>query len=151
MNKSSRWGFASLSMPVRLSAWLLLITASLLATACGGDSHHNSQPGMYAAGSKSIEDVDRELKFDARVQTYEAQGDKLVVDVNQSFASSPPGIQQRALSHWYSLWQAARTPANGKPQKSLEVIARYEGSDLAKWNGEEGFKSAQVEKAKSEM
>jgi hypothetical protein len=105
---------------------------------------------MYAAGSKTDEDVDRELKFDARVQTYEAQGNKLVVDVNQSFASSPPGIQQRALSHWYSLWQAARTPQNSKPQKSLEVVVRYEGNDLARWTGEEGFKTATRPKPESE-
>ena len=150
MNHSLSVRFVWLTRLVRPTVWVLLITAAVFAAACGGESQPEGHAGMYAAGSKTDEDVDRELKFDARVQTYEPQGNKLVVEVNESFASSPPGIQQRALSHWYSLWQAARTPANTKPQKSLEVVARYDGSDLAKWTGDDGFKLTVAAKPESE-
>jgi hypothetical protein len=94
--------------------------------------------------------LDRELKFDARVQDYEAEGDKLIVNVNQSFVSSPPGIQQRALGHWFNLWLAVRSTADAKPPKGLEVLVRHEGSDLATWSRDEGFKSAQRSKPKEE-
>ena len=131
--------------------WALPIAALLLAVACGGgDSQSNEHVGLYSPGSKTDDDVDKELKFDARVQNYAAEGDKLIVNVNQSFASAPPGIQQRALGHWYSLWQAARTPQNSKPQKDLEVVVRFEGNELAKWTRDEGFKPVQRAKAKGE-
>jgi hypothetical protein len=131
--------------------WALPIAALLLAVACGGsDSHSTGQVGLYSPGSKTDDDVDKELKFDARVQNYSAEGDKLVVNVTDSFASAPPGIQQRALGHWYSLWQAARTPQNSKPQKDLEVVVRFEGNELAKWTRDEGFKPAHRGKTKGE-
>jgi hypothetical protein len=121
-----------------------MITAMLLMAGCGGaDSHSNGHVGLYSPGSKTDEDVDKELKFDARVQNYSAEGDKLVVNVNESFASAPPGIQQRALGHWYSLWQAARTAQNSKPQKDLEVVVRFEGNELAKWTRDERVQAVQ--------
>jgi len=151
MNHSSRMGSGLPLKAARLLLWVLPITALLLAAACGGsESQPNTQVGLYSPGSKTDEDVDRELKFDARVQNYSAEGDKLVVNVNESFASSPPGIQQRALGHWYSLWQAARTPQNSKPQKDLEVVVRFEGNDLAKWTRDQGFKPVQRAKGKKD-
>ena len=152
MNSSSKGGFGWLiSFSPRLLC-ALTIAAFLLCAGCGGgsDSRSNGHVGLYAPGSKTDEDVDRELKFDARVQNYTAEGDKLVVNVNESFASAPQGIQQRALGHWYSLWQAARTPQNTKPQKDLEVVARFDGNDLAKWTRDEGFRPVQRAKAKDE-
>ena len=141
MNRRSKARFVWLMSITPRLLWALPMTALLLAVACGGgDSQPNGHIGLYSPGSKTDADVDAELKFDARVQDFTTEGAKLIVNVNQSFASAPPGIQQRALGHWYSLWQAARTPQNSKPQKDLEVVVRYEGNDLAKWTRDEGFK-----------
>jgi hypothetical protein len=134
----------------RSSLWILGIALILLAAGCGGSHSTSTQATVYPAGSKTDEDIDRELKFDARVEDYQADGSKLVVNVNSSFASSPPGIQQRAVAHWYGLWQAARTPENSKPQKGLEVVVRHDGADFAKWTGEEGYKPVVRAKAESD-
>ena len=151
MNRSSKAGFVWQMSFVSRLVWALPIAALLLAVACsGGDTQSNGHVGLYSPGSKTDEDVDKELKFDARVQNYSAEGDKLIVNVNESFASAPPGIQQRALGHWYSLWQAARTPQNSKPQKDLEVVVRFEGNELAKWTRDEGYKPVQRAKAKGD-
>jgi hypothetical protein len=150
MNPRLRRSLARLAPIAAPSLWISVITAILLMAGCAAESQSNGHVGLYAPGSKTDEDVDRELKFDARVQSYTAEGDKLVVNVNESFASAPPGIQQRALGHWYSLWQAARTPQNSKPQKDLEVVVRFEGNELAKWTRDEGFKPVQRAKAKGE-
>ena len=151
MNLRWRSSKARLAPILGLSMWIMLITAILLMAGCSAsDSQSNGHVGLYSPGSKTDEDVDKELKFDARVENYSAEGDKLVVNVNASFASAPPGIQQRALGHWYSLWQAARTPQNSKPQKDLEVVVRFEGNELAKWTRDEGFKPVQRAKAKGD-
>ena len=151
MNRSSKGSFVLLKRFAPRLVWALTITALLLAVACGGgDSQSSKRLGLYAPGSKTDEDVDRELKFDARVQNYAAEGDKLVVNVSESFASAPPGIQQRALGHWYSLWQAARTPQNGEPQKDLVVVVQFEGNELARWTRDEGFKPVQRAKGKKD-
>ena len=151
MNLRMRPSKARLAPIVGPSLCITLITAVLLMAGCsGGDSQSNGHAGLYSPGSKTDEDVDKELKFDARVENYSAEGDKLVVNVNASFASAPPGIQQRALGHWYSLWQAARTPQNSKPQKDLEVVVHFEGNELARWTRDEGFKPVQRAKAKGD-
>ena len=151
MNRSSKASLVWLMSFAPRLLWVFPIAALLLAAACGGgESKPAGNLGLYSPGSKTDEDVDRELKFDARVQNYAAEGDKLIVNVNESFASAPPGIQQRALGHWYSLWQAARTAQNSKPQKDLEVVVRFEGNDLAKWTRDQGFKPVQRAKAKKE-
>lgn len=151
MNRSSKASFVWLMSFAPGLLWALPITALLLTVACGeGDTQSNGHVGLYSPGSKTDEDVDKELKFDARVENYSAEGDLLVVNVNGSFASAPPGIQQRALGHWYSLWQAARTPQNSKPQKDLEVVVRFEGNELARWTRDEGFKPVQRAKVKGD-
>ncbi|HEV8486201.1 MAG TPA: hypothetical protein VGV87_21845 [Blastocatellia bacterium] len=152
MNLRLRPSLARLAQIVGPSLCITLISATtlLMAGCSGGDSQSNGHVGLYSPGSKTDEDVDKELKFDARVQNYTTEGDKLVVNVNESFASAPPGIQQRALGHWYSLWQAARTPQNSKPAKDLEVVVRFEGNDLAKWTRDEGFRPVQRAKAKDD-
>ena len=52
--------------------------------ACGGgDSKSSGSVGLYSPGSKTDEDVDKELKFDARVDNYTAEGDKRITRVGQ--------------------------------------------------------------------
>src|SRR6185369_6157531 len=100
MINRSRMHSRKVTGSLRSSLYMLIICGAVLAVACGGgDSKSSGSVGLYSPGSKTDEDVDKELKFDARVDNYTAEGDKLVVNVNTSFASAPPGIQQRALGH----------------------------------------------------
>jgi hypothetical protein len=135
---------------IRVLLQLVIIAAVLVAAGCGGEAPPPANTSIYPPGSKTDDDVDRELKFDARVEDYEAQGNKLIVNVNQSFTSSPPGIQERAMGYWYNLWQAARTSAGTAPQRSLEIIVRHDGKDIAKWTATEGYKPASGAKPKNE-
>jgi hypothetical protein len=116
--------------------WASLIFTSLLLVGCGGGHEPAKQPGMYAAGSKTEKDLIDMLKADARVEGDPSlQGDKLIVNVNQTFADSPIGLQQRAVWNWYNTLQAAR---NGS--KNVSVEALHEGAKVASWTAGEGFK-----------
>ena len=131
----------------RSTVSIILVMATLLLAACGGEAPKGTTAGMYPPGSKSEEDVFNELKFDSRVEDYETDGDKLVVNVDAVFESSPPGVQQRALGHWYNLWQAAR---GGEAGKKVEVVARSKGNDVAKWTAAEGYQLVARKKAEAE-
>ena len=66
---------------------------------CGGDSPHTGNAANeYPAGVS--EDVEQQLKYDARVESFEPDGEDLVVNVNDSWASSPQGMQERAVGQW---------------------------------------------------
>jgi hypothetical protein len=116
--------------------WTALIFASLLLVGCSGGHEPAKQQGMYAAGSKTEKDLEDILKADARVEGAPSlQGDKLIVNVNQTFADSPIGLQQRAVWNWYNTLQAAR---NGS--KNVSVEALHNGTTVASWTASEGFK-----------
>lgn len=129
--------------------YLGLLTALTLAAACGGEHMPTTQTTMYPAGSVSDQELEKTLKFDARVQSHEFDGNKLVVEVNQSWISSPPGLQQRAAGEWYNMWQSARKGENAQV-KGLEVLVRYEGDDVAKWTDEKGYQPIEMKKANDE-
>ncbi len=112
-----------------------IIFASMLLIGCGGGHEPTKQQGMYAAGSKTEKDLEEMLKADARVERPDLQGDKLTVHVNQIFAESPVGLQQRAVWNWYNTLQAAR---NGSKNVSVEAV--HEGTKVASWTASEGFK-----------
>lgn len=121
-----------------------LIAASVSLSACGGDSKHMEQTYKYPAGSITSEDIDRQLKYDARVEDYDDSDDKkLVINVHQSWVASPPGMKQRSLNQWYSMWQSAHGDAKG-----LEVVVQHEGTPVAKWTAAHGYEL--IEQKKSE-
>ena len=52
------------------------------------------------------------------------------MNVNDSWATAPQGMQERAVGQWYSLWHA---------EHAGKVIVKYEGDPVATWSGE-GYK-----------
>ena len=125
--------------------WVAIIFASVMFIGCGGGGEPAKQQGMYAAGSKTEKDLEDMLKADARVESYDLQGDKLTVNVKPTLAEAPIGLQQRALWNWYNTLQAAR---NGS--KNVSVEALHEGTKVASWSAGEGFKPPAQAKKKGE-
>lgn len=123
--------------------WAIAIGAMLFANACGGDADSTNTARQYPTGIS--DDIYKQLKYDARVQDYEEQGNTLVVNVNDSWMSSPPGMRERALGQWYSLWQNA----HGK-QNDLKIMIKHEGNDLDSWSGEKGYQPAGSSKKSGE-
>jgi hypothetical protein len=127
-----------------VSGWMLVIIIMLASIGCGGEHKNMGSAPHYEAGSVSQEEIERQLKHDARVQDFEVSGDKLIVNVNQAWIASPPGLQQRAAGQWFGMWQAAQN------KKSVEVLIRHEGNDIARWNGETGYKHVAAPKSGEE-
>lgn len=118
------------------AGFILMIAMIVAATACGGGSHPNVSTSQFPGGTADAEQLDRMLKFDARVNDYELSGDRLVVNVNQDFMTSPPGIKERAAGQWYNMLTSSR----GKDRaKSLQVVVRHEGEDVARWTADAGY------------
>jgi hypothetical protein len=123
--------------------WVLAIGAMLFASACGGDDTATNNTRQYPTGIS--DDIYKQLKYDARVQDYEEQGNTLIVNVNDSWMTSPPGMRERALGQWYGLWRNA----HGN-QDDLKIEVRHEGNALDSWSGEKGYQPASNKKASSE-
>lgn len=134
MNTSSSIGAGSLIKIARVAGWALTMLVMLVAIGCGGEHRNAGSAPQYAAGSVTQEEIERQLRHDARVQDFEPSGDKLIVNVNQAWMASPPGLQQRAVGQWFGMWQAAQN------KKDVEVLVRHEGSDVARWNNKVGYK-----------
>jgi hypothetical protein len=118
----------------RVSAALLgtlMMAGALMLSSCGGGSDSSPTSGA-AASNVSEDDVQRGLKFDSRVKDFEMDGDKLVINVNEYWQSSPSGLQERALQKWFSQWQSARSGGSAKPPSGTEVVVKYEGDDVAR-------------------
>jgi hypothetical protein len=114
--------------------WILVMVVMLGATGCGGEQKLGVSAPQYPAGSVSQEEIERQLKYDARVQDFEVTGDKLIVNVNQEWMASPPGLQQRAIGQWFGMWRAAQN------KEKVGVVVRHDGKDVARWTGEDGYK-----------
>jgi hypothetical protein len=123
--------------------WVLAIACMLFACACGGNDTSTNNARQYPTGIS--DDIYKQLKYDARVQDYEEKGNTLVVNVNDSWMSSPPGMRERALGQWYGLWQNA----HGN-QDDLKIEVRHEGNTLDSWSGEKGYQPAGNKKKDSE-
>ena len=140
--------FSTLS--TRKAALLLIVLISLAALACESHSVAGGPVPIFPEGNVTNEEVEKLIRFVARVEKPEIAGDKLFVDVNQSWMSSPPGLRERSMAKWYGMWQAAHggTPDNHK--KGVDVVARFEGKEVAHWTSDgyrwlEGPKSEQAE------
>ena len=127
---------------VRLSQGFVMAFAlgsMLFLYGCGGDSNATGNAANeYPAGVS--EEVEQQLKYDARVESFESEGEDLVVNVNDSWASSPQGMQERAVGQWYSLWHA---------QHAGKVIVKYDGNPVASWSGE-GYKPEKPKSSEDE-
>ncbi|HVG21504.1 MAG TPA: hypothetical protein VNI02_20870 [Blastocatellia bacterium] len=119
--------------------WACALGAMLFSLACGGDDTPINNASQYPTGIS--DDIYKQLKYDARVQDYEEQGNTLVVNVNDSWMSSPPGMRERALGQWYILWQNA----HGK-QDDLKIVVQHEGNALDSWSVDKGYQPAQTKK-----
>jgi hypothetical protein len=132
-------------MNLKLNSLFLvaLLAVSVFISACGGDSKHSGQSIKYPAGSVTNEDIKNQLEFDARVQDYDDSDDKkLVINVHQSWVASPPGLKERSLNQWYSMWQAARGDTKG-----LEVEVLHDGTPVAKWTAARGYELIEQKKS----
>lgn len=126
---------------LRLLSSVIILGIALLAVACGGGHTATSTSPQYPTGVGN--DIEKQLKYDARVQDYQPDGNTLVVNVNDSWMSSPPGMRQRALGQWYSLWQAAHG-------NSSKIVVKHQGTEVDTWTAEKGYQPAGTEKKTSE-
>ncbi|MEW6208457.1 MAG: hypothetical protein AB1631_08820 [Acidobacteriota bacterium] len=137
----------------RKASTLFILIALILMASCSGHLETGGPAAQFPEESVAKEDVEKLLKFDARVQDFSIDGNKLIVNVNQSWMSSPPGIQERAMGRWYGYWQAAHGGSAAKLQKGVDVVARFEGKEVAHWSSD-GYKVPEKEsmsqQAKSE-
>lgn len=119
------------SLGTRRRAALLLIAlgAMLFANACGGDSHHTGTEANYPTGIS--EDIEQQLKYDARVESSDTTSDDLIVNVNETWVHSPPGMQERSVGQWYNTWHS---------NHSGSVIVQYDGNKIASWTSQGGYK-----------
>lgn len=113
----------------RTSLWLLITGAMILASGCGGDSQHSGTATKYPTGVSP--DVEQQLKYDARVESYDTSGDTLTVNVNEGWLNSPPGMQERSVGQWYTLWHS---------NHSGGVVVQHDGNKVASWTNDGGFK-----------
>jgi hypothetical protein len=129
---------------MRKASILPLLITLLLMAACSSQMETGGPAAQFPEGSVTNEDVENLLKFDARVQDFEMDGNKLIVNVNQAWVSSPPGIQERAMGRWYGYWQAAHGGNANKLQKGVDVVARFDGKEIAHWTAD-GYKAPSKE------
>lgn len=120
----------------RRALCVLALGAMLFVSACGSDSQQTSTAAKYPAGIS--EDIEQQLKYDARVDSFEPDGEDLIVNVNDTWLHSPPGMRERALGQWYSLWQPAHSSAS-------KIVVRFDGSEVERWTAEKGYQPASRE------
>jgi hypothetical protein len=121
----------------RLLMWMVLLAAMMIVYGCGSDSHQTSTGEKYPVGIS--EDIEQQLKYDARVDGFGPEGEDLIVNVNDSWLQSPPGIRERVLGHWFSLWQ----PTHGTASK---IVVKFDGSEVERWSAEKGYQPASMDK-----
>lgn len=123
---------------------IVLAVSSPFVAACGSHSGVSSKGDYYVTRSVGREEVEKVLKFDSRVDDFETDGDKLIVNVNADWVNSPPGVQQFSLGQWLKHWQEGLGDNRGK------VIVRYEGDDVATATAERGIEFVKRKKAADE-
>ena len=108
---------------------LIPLGAVLFAYGCGSDSQQTSNAARYPTGIS--EDIEQQLKYDARVDSFEPDGENLIVNINDEWLHSPPGMQERSVGQWYSMWHS---------NHSGSVIVQHDGNRVASWTSERGYK-----------
>ena len=113
----------------RPALWATSLVALLLTFGCASDSHETGSATNYPSGIS--EDIEQQLKYDARVDSFETSDENLTVNVNDAWLSSPPGMQERSVGQWYSMWH---------PNHRGGVIVQHDGNKIASWTSDSGFK-----------
>jgi hypothetical protein len=117
------------SSRLRVVLLAIAVGSMLFANGCGGDATPNSNTAkQYPTGVS--EDVEQQLKYDSRVDSFEPDDENLIVNVNDAWVNSPQGMQERAVGQWYSLWHAGH---------SGDVIVKHNGNPVASWSAK-GYK-----------
>src|SRR5690242_19059645 len=88
----------------RSMIWPITVIALLVAFGCSSDNHENSSGVKYPTGISGH--VEQQLKYDARVDSFESGDADLTVNVNDAWLNSPPGMQERSVGQWYALWHS---------------------------------------------
>jgi hypothetical protein len=122
---------------IRPLVWTLLLVTMLYAVGCGSDSQQTSNTAKYPAGIS--EDIEQQLKYDARVESFEPDGQNLVVNVNNTWLHAPTGMRERTLGQWYSLWQTGHGNAS-------KVVVKHDGEEVESWTADKGYQPATMEK-----
>jgi len=130
-----------------VGAFLLALVFAL--SSCGGSGENNTS-SIVPPANVSNQNIEQTLKFDSRVQDFDTDGDKLIVNVNESWMKSPPGLQERAVDGWLSGWKSERAGDAGSAPKGLTVLVKYDGNDVAKATPEHGIEMLGKPAAKSE-
>lgn len=102
---------------------LMPIALALAFAACGTQSSPSGPSTQYVADRDGAS-LEESLRSDSRVIDFEVEGERLIVNVNEFWASSPPGLKQHALGQWFAKWQSER--------KGAEVLVRYQGEEVAR-------------------
>ena len=128
--KEKNRDYATLSITGRQAVATALLSALLCFFGCAGDSSKTASSTKYPTGIS--EDIEQQLKYDARVDSFETgDNDSLVVNVNDAGINSPPGMQERSAGQWYSLWQSGHSGA---------VVIQHQGNKVASWTSQGGYK-----------
>ena len=114
---------------IRHALWAFALCLALFACGCGSDSNQTSSATKYPTGIS--EDIEQQLKYDARVDSFDVSSDNLVVNVNDAWLNSPPGMQERSVGQWYSLWHA---------NHSGGVEVQHDGNKVATWTSDKGYR-----------
>lgn len=130
MMKERNRDYTALSLTRRRIVTTTLLSALLCSFGCASDSSKTASAAKYPTGIS--EDIEQQLKYDARVDNLETgDNDSLVVNVNDAWINSPPGMQERSAGQWYSLWHSGHSGA---------VVIQHQGTKVASWTSEGGYK-----------
>jgi len=128
------------SSRLRVVLFAIALGSMLFVNGCASDATQNSNTAkQYPTGVS--EDIEQQLKYDSRVDSSEPGDENLIVNVNDSWASSPQGMQERAVGQWYSLWHT---------QHSGSVIVKHNGNPVASWSAK-GYKPEKVTTGEGEV
>ena len=128
---------------------VLILGSTLLISSCASNTETDTH-SVIPPANISNQEVEKTLKYDSRVQDFDADGDKLVVDVNRSWVESPVGMQQRALDGWFVQWKSERGGQDGKAPKTLAVEVKYDGNTISRATQDKGIEILARPSTKSE-
>jgi hypothetical protein len=114
---------------IRRALWMAAFAAMVFAYGCGTESQESSGAAKYPTGIS--EDIEQQLKYDARVESFDSGDNDLTVNVNDAWLNSPPGMQERSVGQWYSMWHSNHRGS---------VIVQHDGNKVASWSSDGGYK-----------
>ena len=147
LNSSCALSRARIGRLLTLSGFILAL--AFLTASCGGGVENNTS-SIVPPANVSNQTIEQTLKFDSRVQDFDTDGDKLIVNVNESWMKSPRGLQERAVDGWLSGWKAERAGDGGSVPKGLTVLVNYDGNEVARATPEHGIEMVGKPATKSE-